>query len=203
MAGTDRKPPVRARRAPGPAADVGALISVDGVSGAAAVAAGRAALAAVAKARRGGVSIWDASGVFQDLAVADQDAGMPSARTLLLVYAADLAFRLRWEIRPALAEGRVVVAVPYVDTAIALGRAAGLRSGWLTNLFRFAPPPAESRYVDVLPVRTAAADAGLLEFAWRQKVSMVVKLSRAQLYERTRAHLRILARRARRRASAA
>ena len=193
-----------ARRATGPAAAVGTgLISVDGVSGAAAAAAGRAALAAVEKTRRGGVSTWDASGLFQDLAVGGEDAGAPSARTLLLLYAADLVFRLRWEIRPALAEGRVVVAAPYVDTAIALGRAAGLRGGWLTNLFRFAPPPAESRYVDSLPVRTAAAHSGLIEFAWHQKTYMVVSLDRDQLFERTRAHLRILARRAGRRASAA
>ena len=192
------------RRARGAGAAGGAaLISVDGVSGAAAAAAGRAALATVAKARRGGISLWDASGLFQDLAVADEAAGAPSVRTLLLLYAADLAFRLRWEIRPALAEGRVVVAAPYVDTAIAFGRAAGLRSGWLTNLFQFAAPPAESRYVDVLPARTAAADAGLLEFACRQKVCMVVGLSREQLFERTRAHLRVLARRAGRRAPAA
>ena len=179
------------------------LISVDGVSGTAAAAAGRSALAAVGKARRGGISIWDASGLFQDLAVADEEAGAPSARTLLLLYAADLAFRLRWEIRPALAEGRVVVAAPYVDTAIAFGRTAGLRSGWLTNLFRFAPRAAESRYVDVLPVRRAAADAGLLEFASRRKVCMVASLSRDQLFERTRVHLRVLARRAGRRGSAA
>jgi hypothetical protein len=197
MAGAEREQPVSARRAPGRSAKVGAaLISVDGVSGTAAVAGGRAALAAVGKARRGGISTWDASGLFQDLAVADDEAGAPSARTLLLLYAADLAFRLRWEIRPALAEGRVVVAAPYVDTAVALGRAAGLPSGWLTNLFGFAPPAADSRYVDVLPTRTATADAGLLEFAWRQKVCMVVGLGRRELFEKTRAHLRILARRA-------
>jgi hypothetical protein len=141
--------------------------------------------------------------MFQDLAVADQEAGAPSVRTLLLVYAADLAFRLRWEIRPALAEGRVVVAAPYIDTAIAMGRAAGLRSGWLTNLFRFATPPAESHYVDVLPAVRAAADEGLIEFAWRQKAGTVVGLSREQLCERTRAQLRVLARRAGRRAPAA
>jgi len=57
--------------------------------------------------------------------------------------------------------------------------------------------------VAVLPVRTAAADTGLLEFAWRQKVCMVVSLSREQLVDRTRAHLRILARRAGRRVPAA
>src|SRR5207244_10549402 len=106
-----------------------------------------AAGAAVASRSRTGISRWDASGVFQDLAVADAAAGAPSARTLLLLYAADLAFRLRWQIRPALAEGRTVVAAPYIDTATAFGRAAGLKAGWLTDLFRFAPPPTERRIV--------------------------------------------------------
>jgi hypothetical protein len=64
----------------------------------------------------------------------------------LLLYAADLAFRLRWEIRPTLADGRAVVAAPYVDSAVAFGRAAGLKAGWLANLFRFAPRPAERRF---------------------------------------------------------
>src|SRR5205814_3219821 len=117
------------------------LIAVDGVNGAAVRAAARAEHVAVPRARRGGVSVWDASGIFEDLAVADREAGAPSARTLLLLYAADLAFRLRWEIRPTLAEGRSVVAAPYVDTAIAFGRAAGLTSAWLSNLFQFAPRP--------------------------------------------------------------
>src|SRR5204863_7343087 len=96
---------------------------------------------------RGGISRWDASGVFQDLAVADSGAGAPSPRTLLLLYAADLAFRLRWQIRPALSEGRTVVAAPYVETAMAFGRAAGLPPGWLINLFRFAPRPPEHYFV--------------------------------------------------------
>src|SRR6185312_8243106 len=114
------------------------LIAIDGVDGAALLTAAREALSARGP---GGISRWDASGVFQDLAVADADAGLPSARTLLLLYAADLAFRLRWQIRPALAEGRTVVAAPYVDTAMAFGRAAGLPSSWMMNLFRFAPRP--------------------------------------------------------------
>src|SRR5439155_22643618 len=96
-----------------------ALVAVDGVNGAAVKAAARARLAAADRHLRGGISVWDASGVFGELAVAGDEAGRPSARTLLLLYAADLAFRLRWEIRPALAEGRLVVAAPYVDTAIA------------------------------------------------------------------------------------
>ena len=171
-----------------------ALISVDGASGTAIAAAARTALASIDKPLRGGVSTWDASGLFQDVAVADEQAGRPSARTLLLLYAADLAFRLRWEIRPTLAEGRAVVAAPYVDTAIALGRAAGLSSGWLTNLFRFAPKAVQSRYVDALPARAAAADAGLLEFVLDRMV-MPAGIGRDQLVERTRAHVCTLARR--------
>ena len=188
MAGAARRPAVSARRA--------MLISVDGVSGTAVVAAAHVALAGVARSRRGGVSIWDASGLFQDLVVAGDEAGIPSARTLLLLYAADLAFRLRWEIRPALEEGRVVVAAPYIDSAIALGRAAGLRSGWLANLFLFAPRPAESQYVDQLPARSAAPDAGLLEFVLDRMAYMPPALSREQLVERTRIRLGMLARRA-------
>ena len=178
-----------------------ALISVDGASGTAVAAAARAALTSIDRPLRGGVSTWDASGLFQDVAVAEQEAGRPSVRTLLLLYAADLAFRLRWEIRPTLAEGRIVVAAPYVDTAIALGRAAGLSSGWLANLFRFAPKAAESRYVDPIPARAAAADAGLLEFVLDRMV-MPAELGRDRLVERTRAHVRTLARRGRRRAPA-
>ena len=121
------------------------LIAVDGIQAAAVIAEARAALGA----SRGGVSKWDASGVFQELAVADETAGTASARTLLLLYAADLAFRLRWQIRPALAEGRTVVAAPYVDTAVAFGRAAGLKPAWLTNLFRFAPRATQRRFVHV------------------------------------------------------
>ena len=120
------------------------LVSVDGVDASAVVAAARRAIAGRG---RGGISHWDASGIFQDLGVADEAAGAPSARTLLLLYAADLAFRLRWEIRPALAAGRTVVAAPYVATAVAFGRAAGVPVGWLANLFRFAPTPAERHYV--------------------------------------------------------
>jgi len=65
----------------------------------------------------------------------------------LLLYAADLAFRLRWQVRPALAEGRTVVVAPYVQTAIAFGRAAGLPAAWLDNLFRFAPRASERQVV--------------------------------------------------------
>jgi hypothetical protein len=120
------------------------LIAVDGADVSAMLAVARRALGSPS---RGGISHWDASGVFHELAVADDAAGAPSPRTLLLLYAADLAFRLRWEIKPALAEGNTVVAAPYVETAVAFGRAAGIPAGWLANLFRFAPRATEHYFV--------------------------------------------------------
>ena len=141
------------------------LIAVDGIDAAALVAAAKKLLGAPG---RGGISHWDASGVFQELAVADEAAGAPSPRTLLLLYAADLAFRLRWEIRPALAEGYTVVAAPYVETAVAFGRAAGIPAGWLANLFRFAPRPAERRFVHRSGRRNKAGVDGFVGFGCHQ-----------------------------------
>jgi thymidylate kinase len=139
----------------------GALIAVDGVDAAAVSAA---ATRALKTHPRGGISRWDASGVFQELAVADSAAGAPSPRTLILLYAADLAFRLRWQIRPAMAEGRTVVAAPYVDTATAFGRAAGLPPSWLMNLFRFAPRPADTIIVHAA-ARSAPQTEGFVGFS--------------------------------------
>ena len=144
----------------------GRLVAVDGVNGAAIKTAARAVLHDADRRRRGGISVWDASGVFGDLVVAGEDAGRPSARTLLLLYAADLAFRLRWEIRPALASGRVVVAAPYVRTAQAFGHAAGLPESWLAALFSFAPDPAESHTVRAAAARTVAERDGFIEYAF-------------------------------------
>jgi dTMP kinase len=170
-------------------AERGTLVVVDGVNGAAVSAAARAENAAAPRARRGGVSVWDASGVFEDLALADRAAGAPSARTLLLLYAADLAFRLRWEIRPTLAEGRTVVAAPYVATAVAFGRAAGLPRGWLKDLFSFAPRPDEARYVDAPPARAVAGRSGFIEFGHDQLAARPSGPTRRQLIDRARAYL--------------
>ena len=175
------------------------LIAVDGVNGLATLAAAREALGDVSRGQRGGVSTWDASGLFQDLIVAGEDAGPPSARTLLLLYAADLAFRLRWEIRPKLAENRIVVAAPYIDTAIAFGRAAGLPSAWLTALFRFALRPDETRYINPAPARSRTYEAGLVEFAAGQ-VALPAGGNREDLVDLTRDYLRAVAGRPRRRA---
>ena len=176
-------------------AERGRLVAVDGVNGAAVRAAARAENAAVPPARRGGVSVWDASGVFEDLTLADRAAGAPSARTLLLLYAADLAFRLRWEIRPTLAEGRTVVAAPYVATAVAFGRAAGLPRGWLKDLFTFAARPNEARLVHAAPSRAAADRSGFVEFGCDRLAARSYGLSRRRLVDQTRAHLQTSSRR--------
>ena len=176
-------------------AERGRLVAVDGVNGAAVCAAARAEDAAAPRAQRGGVSVWDASGIFEDLALANRAAGAPSARTLLLLYAADLAFRLRWEIRPTLAEGRTVVAAPYVATAVAFGRAAGLPRGWLNDLFAFAPRPDEARYVDRAPARAAADRLGFVEFGYDRLAARPYRLTRRHLVERARAYLQASSRR--------
>ena len=162
------------------------LIAVDGIQAAAVIAEARAALGGPS---RGGISKWDASGVFQELAVADGTAGAASARTLLLLYAADLAFRLRWQIRPALADGRTVVAAPYVDTAVAFGRAAGLTPAWLANLFRFAPRAAQRRFVHT-SARASVATGGFVEFGCEQITAG--KGARQRILQETAAQLRRL-----------
>ena len=171
------------------------LVAVDGVNGAAVKAAARTALAEADRGRRAGVSAWDASGLFEELAVADETAGPPSARTLLLLFAADLVFRLRWEIQPALAERRVIVAAPYVDTAMAFGRAAGISVAWLTNLFSFAPRPTVRRYVHAAPARAGSNREGFLEFCCERLHGAPLGMTRRQVFERTRDQLRVKARR--------
>jgi len=119
----------------------GRLIAIDGSRGAdVARSAGRLAEALRAHGVECVISRWDASGLFGELSQAG-DRATVSPRTLSLVYAADLAFRLRWEIRTALEAGVVVIAAPYVETAVALGAGCGLPEPWLRELLRFAPPP--------------------------------------------------------------
>ena len=120
----------------------GRLITLEGASGQELKLTANSLLHSFCRgALEGAISYWNASGVFADLRWQDPKIARPSPRTLVLLYAADLAFRLRWEIQPALEEGRCVVAVPYVHTAIAVGKAAGLPMDWLLQLFRFAPRP--------------------------------------------------------------
>ena len=120
----------------------GRLIAVDGSRGNDIIKAAEAVADALrARGVLCAISRWDASGLFGEMAQAAQQDRQISARTLALVYAADLAFRVRWEIRPALEAGRVVIAAPYVETAVAMSGACDLPKRWLRDLLRFVPAP--------------------------------------------------------------
>jgi len=127
----------------------GRLISVDGTRGKDVTLA---ANDLVARLKHDGiecaVSRWDASGLFTDMTAGIGGDRNVSIRTLSLIYAADLAFRLRWEIRPVLEAGGVVIAAPYIDTAVAFGAICGLDEEWLRRLMRFAPAAGYRGLVD-------------------------------------------------------
>ena len=124
-----------------PVEDSGRLVAIDGTRGKDIAVAADALIAALKEQHvECAISRFDASGLFGELAAAGGD-GRVSARTLTLVYAADLAFRLRWEIRPVLESGGVVIAAPYIETAAAIAVAHDLDEGWLRDLLRFAPKP--------------------------------------------------------------
>ena len=173
----------------------GHLVAVDGSRG---KDVSSAADALAERLRRLGVecviSRWDASGLFGELAQAGRPGRLVSPRTLSLVYAADLAFRLRWEIRPALAEGQTVVAAPYVETAVAFGRAAGVPMGWLVNLFRFAPRPAKRCFVHGSAKR-GKAEAGFVGFGCDRMRGKPGGRTPPQILKGTAAELRRMARR--------
>jgi hypothetical protein len=120
---------------------------------------------------RRGFSLWDASAIFHELAANSSRSDPPSAKTLMILYAADLAFRLRWEIEPALAEGYTVVAAPYTRTAFRVGRAAGLSLKWLTALFEFAPQPEAAYLLEpqkMSPGSPSRPLSGFPEFSFHQ-----------------------------------
>ena len=121
----------------------GRLIALDGTSGPSLMAEG-VRLARLCCEDNPACSVWDASNTFHELGMAKSKTLTPTPRTLILLYASDLLFRLRWEIEPTLQEGRNVVAAPYVETAIAFGIAAGLPKDWLEELFSFAPKAVAS-----------------------------------------------------------
>jgi len=140
----------------------GQFLSIDVIDGPDVVPAAKRLLKT--HSEDGGVSVWDSSSIFFEmhgLEVSDR----PSARTLVLLYAADLCFRLRWEIVPALEEGKCVVAVPYIQTGFAFGAVAGLPQKWLTEVFRFAPNATESyRLNGASSSKLGPPTSGFIEF---------------------------------------
>lgn len=181
------------------AASRGTLIALDGASGTTLRRAAREILGKVrAEGLDAGISSWDASGIFYDLR--HRTAGLAAARprTLVLLYAADLAFRLRWDIRPALEEGKCVIAAPYVASAIALGKAARLPKRWLLDLFRFAPRPTATYCVaeNGVSVRPGGEDGadGFVEFCCKELDGALPQLAAAALRSGVLSYLATLGR---------
>ena len=138
----------------------------------------------------GGVSRWDASGIFSELRAASPGFTATTPRALVLLYAADLAFRLKQEILPALEEGTTLVAAPYVETAIAFGKAAGLPKHWLIRVFRFAPRADACHRIpeDVEDGGDGHAD-GFFEFSVRALVGSGPTTAGLELRQRALAYL--------------
>ena len=147
----------------------GRLIAVDGTRGADLRKAARTLRRRLmSREDPVGISWFDASGAFFEMGLAKRKHRTASPRTLMLLYAADLLFRLRWEIQPALEAGQTVIAAPYLDAAFAFGRACGLSRGWLKTLFSFAPRPDASHRVAERKKAagwTGKAQAGFAEFS--------------------------------------
>jgi thymidylate kinase len=144
----------------------GQLVSIDSIRGRDLIPSARRLLNLNGKGKRpGGFSAWDASSIFYELhGVQAEVEETLSPQTLLLLYAADLRFRLRWQIEPALLEGQTVIAAPYVETGVAFGLALGLSRRWITELFRFAPKPSAALWVEGnLPAKSSPM-SGFLEF---------------------------------------
>ena len=141
-----------------------------------------------------GWSRWDASNTFYELRLGKSKHHAPPPRTLLLLYASDLLFRLRWEIRPALAEGRTVVAAPYLETAIGFGVASGLSLDWLQELFSFAPKAdasfrvRESKMFKEKGKRKKAAN-GFVEFCFNTLAATYPNWDMPELYTGVRQYL--------------
>ncbi len=139
----------------------GQLIAVDGPRGPEVAAAAKRLHRQLGR-ENSGVSEWGASNLFAEMKLNTGIPG-PSPRILILLYATDLKFRLRWEVQPALEQGQTIVAASYVHTAIAFGHAAGLSKRWLVELFDFAIKPRTCYRVKGKDSSGKPAD-GFLEF---------------------------------------
>jgi hypothetical protein len=175
------------------AAPRGRLIALDGTDGPHLQwAAGRVLATLRSEAVEGGVSSWDSSGIFYELRHGAPNLAPPTPRTLVLLYASDLLFRLRWEIRPALEGGKCVIAAPYVESAIAFGKAARLPKRWMLELFRFAPRPQTCYSVSGVESAASANGAdpmnGFFEFCCHQLSASSPPWSGAELKARSAAY---------------
>ena len=75
----------------------------------------------------------------------------------------------------------LVVVAPYVNTAIAFGRAAGLDSHSLTEMFSFAQKPDETRIVETVGSRSLSDRTGFVEIACDQLLGARSKAVKREL----------------------
>ena len=89
-----------------------------------------------------------------------------------------------------------MIAAPYVATPIALrpGGRTRCRTG-SPICFDFAPPATEHHVIDPAPARPIAERQGFVEFGWQHLETHLGGLTRLELMDRTRRHLRALAKR--------
>lgn len=85
-----------------------------------------------------------------------------------LLFAADRFLHLKYEIRPALAAGRMVVCDRYMYASLAYQGAQGVDLSWIREMNRFADKPDLAIYLDV------PAETGLSRI--RRKKSVLEKL---------------------------
>ncbi len=78
----------------------------------------------------------------------------------------------------------MVVVAPYVNTAIAFGRAAGLDATSLSEMFSFAPVPDQAQIVETAASRSLSDRTGFVEFASDQLLGAKSKAARRELVMR-------------------
>ena len=133
----------------------GRLIALEGSGGRSMTVAAKVLQREIRKRKlEAGSSAWDASDLFFQIGQGARGLPGPSPRTLVLLYASDLAFRLRWQIRPAMEDGTAVIAAPYLETVIGSPRSGSRPQTWLREVFEFAPAPDECYRVPENPHQT-------------------------------------------------
>jgi dTMP kinase len=81
------------------------------------------------------ISKWGASPLVKPLLKARRKARALSPEELCLLQAADYRYRLEQQILPALWDGKMVIAEPYLVTALASESARGVPFHWLLNAY--------------------------------------------------------------------
>lgn len=82
--------------------------------------------------------------------ISKADLALPPETTVLL-FAANLSYRVTSKVRPALEEGRTFVEDDFAYKMMARAHAYGLPSPWIESVFRFMPEPDVTVLLDVSP----------------------------------------------------